>query len=323
MRHIFMRVFLFSAMILALTPAAPAEIVDQVVATVGQEAILQSDLMSEMAFFLRDLNTSGMTREQMDSAFRQRMNETLEQAVENRILLREALMAGGTVEDQAIEKRIEELKKLFDSNEAFLAELEKFGETMPELRERIRKQLLANYMMASKMQQFMKEAVVSESDVAQYYQDHQDEFVFPERVYIRQIFMAADDSNRDVVRARMAQIKKELDAGGDFAALAKAHSEGVGAEEGGVIGWVAKGDLKPELEEAALGLQDSAVSDIVQSAEGLHILKADERKDAGKAELDEVRKDIGPKLREQYAQERYKKWMSELRKRSRVQIFVE
>jgi parvulin-like peptidyl-prolyl isomerase len=304
--------------------AALAEVVDQVVATVDTEAILLSEIMSEIAPELPEIRANASNERAFGEAVEAKVRATLEQAIESRILLREAQLAGLFIEDERIEEEIERIKKLYPSNQEFLKELEEAGETISDLRVQLRKKALAGSMALRKRTGLEDGIVVSESEVAQYYEDNREEFERPERVRCRQVFLAAekDSPQRSAVRARMELIAEESASGADFAQLAATHSEAVGAEDGGIIGWVARGDLVKSLEDAAFSLNEGEAGGIVETDYGFHILKIEKKEGAGLASLAEVRKDIEPKLRSKAAEVLYKKWMTELRKRSRVQVFI-
>jgi len=117
-------------------------------------------------------------------------------------------------------------------------------------------------------------------------------------------------------------MRPSLDGDGKFAALAKEHSQGPNAAEGGLIGWVRRGDLVTELEQVLFALPVGATSDIVETQWGFHLLKVDEKKEAGQATYDEARAEIEPMLRKQHGDESYRDWMEKLRKRSRVREFL-
>ena len=303
---------------------AHAETVDQVVANVDTEVILLSDIMIELGPQVGELRRGAANEEEFNKALQDKIRSTLEQAIENKILLREAQLAGLAVDDDTVEKRLEEYKKLFDSNEAFLKELESAGETMSDLRTRIRKQMLARTMAVRKMREFEEGIVVSESEVSQYYEDHKNDFSHPERVRCYQIFIAApaDAAQRDVAKARLEQLRDDIDAGSEFGELAIQYSEAPGKEDGGIIGWVERGDLVKALEDTAFGLEPGQISGVVESESGFHLLTIDKKEAAGLATLDEVRKDIEPLIRSEAAGVHYKKWMDELKKRSRVRVFI-
>ncbi|MFA6240730.1 MAG: peptidylprolyl isomerase [Candidatus Hydrogenedentales bacterium] len=304
--------------------AQRATTVDQVVATVDKEAILLSDIMAEIGPQLNEVRRSATSDEEFDAALQKQIKATLEQAVENKVLLREAQNIGLKVEDDIVEKRLDEYKKLYPTNEEFMKELQATGETLSDLRTRLRKQMLARTMAVRKMKEFDGAVTVEETEVAQYYQDHLDEFKHPERVRAYQVFLPAgpEPEARAKVKAHLEELRSEIDAGSDFEELARQYSKAPGAEDGGVIGWVERGDLVHQLQDAVFALKPGQLGDIVETDGGFHLLMIDKREEAGTAPLAEVRKDIEPKLRAEAANVHYKKWIEDLKRRSSVQVFI-
>lgn len=301
-----------------------ADLVDKVIATVDKEAILMSDLLAEIGPQLRDLRQQAGSQEEFDRLLDEKMRATLDQAIENKILLREAQLAGLVIEDAAIDQRFEEYKRLYPSNEEFMKEIEQAGETVAALKERLRKQMMARTMAVRKTQELQDGIVISESEIAQYFQDNKDKFQNQERVRCSQIFIPAGNDlvERDKVRAQVELLKEEIGNGADFGELAIEHSKAPGAEDGGIVGWVQRGDLVAQLEQAAFSIEEGQVSNVIESDQGFHLIKVDKKEAAGEASLDDVRALIEPELRNAAAAEKFKKWMADLRKRSRVQLFL-
>lgn len=312
------------ALLLAAGASAYGEVVDAVVATVGTEVILHSELVEQIAPALNDLHQKAADSEQFNQQADILLRQALEDAVDNKILLREALLAGIDVDKALVEERIVEIKKRFATDEEFEKEMAKAGETINDLRERVKKQILATSLGMSKRHVFEREASVSEADIARYYGEHPDEFKHPERVSIRRVFLEAksDRQERTQVEARMAEIKKQADGGADFSTLAKTYSAGPEASSGGLVGWVARDGLVKELSDVAFALPEGGVSDVLSTQFGLVILKVEKKEPAGAISLDEARKQIEPQLRAKAADEKFKTWMTEQRKRSRVRIFM-
>lgn len=74
-------------------------------------------------------------------------------------------------------------------------------------------------------------------------------------------------------------VKKELDEGGDFAALAEEYSTDPGsAANGGSLDWFGAGAMVPEFEEAAYALEVDEISEPVQSQHGFHIIQVTEKR---------------------------------------------
>ncbi len=300
---------------LCYVPATQAEIIDEIVATVDREVILKSDVMGEIAVLLPSLPP-----DELESAFR----TALEQAVEQRILVREAQFLGVDVSDDDIEERLQIIIGQYPSYDEFLKALEGAGETMSDFRERMRKQIMAVTVSIGKRKLFAKEAIIAESDLVQFYQDHEEDFHKPERVLLRRIFLPVgegDTAGRTRIKARLMALKDELELGASFGDLADNHSEGP-EENGGLMGWMLRDDLVTELATVAFSLNEGEVSDVIETKFGFHIVKVDKHEQAGKATYEEVHTDIEPLLRDQYANERFDKWLAELKKRSRVRIYI-
>lgn len=300
------------------------EVVDQIVATVDSEIILYSDLLDEAAPLLSDLQAKATSQEAYASEKAEVIEEALDTAIERRILYREAQLAGIQVTDKDVEERLNKIIAGYDSQEQFRQALEEAGETMGDLRENLRKQIMAISFGMQKHKAFEEEVVISEAEMQQYYQDNSAEFSEAERVKLRRIFLGApsDPAERAKVKARLEALAEEARQGADFAALAKQHSEGPDAADSGLMGWVAKGDLVPELEAAAFSLPAGGISEVIETQWGFHLLRVDEKNESGVSTYESSRTQIEPALRAKYADERYEKWIAELRKRSRVRVFI-
>ncbi len=298
--------------------SARAEIVDGVAATIGTEVVLRSDVEIEMASMMQQ--SGGLSAEDYSKLFRQ----TLEQAIERELLYREAQLSGMQVPDKAIEERMDKFVKQYESRDAFMKMVEEAGQTMAEFRERLRKELMAITMSLNKHRELEKDAAITESEVAQYYEDHKEEFSRPERVQVRRIFLEAaqDSAERATVKARLEALHEELVLGADFGELAKKYSKGPEAANGGLVGWVAKGDLVQALDKAVFALEAGHLSEAVETEYGFTLLKVEAKEAAGMAAFDEARSDIEPKLRAAYAEAQFKKWMDELRKRGQVRLLL-
>jgi parvulin-like peptidyl-prolyl isomerase len=115
----------------------------------------------------------------------------------------------------------------------------------------------------------------------------------------------------DQALALINEIKQQLDAGGDFAALAAQYSEDTGSKaQGGELGWFGKGRMVAEFEDAAFKLQPGQVSDPVQTQFGYHLIKLEERDPA--RTIDEF-------TLQQKKYEAYQKWLSDLKTAAKIE----
>ena len=149
---------------------------------------------------------------------------------------------------------------------------------------------------------------VSDDEISAYYDGHPEAFVRDEEARARHILFRlpenASAEREERVRGLAQGVLDELRGGADFAAAAEEHSEDEGtAEAGGDLGFFPRGQMMPAFEEAAFSLPIGELSDLVRTALGLHVLRVEERVEAGLKPLEEARQEVIDALQEQKAQE--------------------
>lgn len=299
-------------------------LLDGVIATVDNEPILMSDLREEVAPFLADLKSQGASAQQIQQEMEQAFQKALDRYIERLLLYRKAINEGLQVDEKEIDERVNKIKKRYGSPEEFNKLLEESGETMSEFRDRIKQQLIALSYALKKRKEFEQEITISEPDIAKYYNERIEEFQNPQRTKVRRIFLPApkEANERAKVKERIMEIFDRLKQGEDFGSVAENESQGPEADRSGLIGWVSRGDLVPELEQQIEKLPVGEISAPIETEWGFHILKVEEREESGKLSYEQARIIIEPKLKEQYINERYQKWINEIKKTARIRIFM-
>ncbi len=157
----------------------------------------------------------------------------------------------------------------------------------------------------------------TEDQVLRWYQEHQQQFLRPEQRDTSHILLTVDEDQADChmeqVTARIAALHLRLvNHIDEFASLAKRHSECPSALEGGNLGWISRGLLFFPLEQALFDLPAGGISDIVTSEMGLHILLCRAIRLAApiprEQALEQVRKQLGERMRQQYQRQ----WLNAL-----------
>jgi peptidyl-prolyl cis-trans isomerase C len=152
---------------------------------------------------------------------------------------------------------------------------------------------------------------VTDAEVAAYYQAHPERFHLGETVTLRQILVATSNEARDV-RRRLAKDPRS------FEALARERSKGPEAEEGGLMGTFGRGQLPPELEEVAFSLRVGAVSEIVPTSLGHHVLRVEAKHPEREQTLPEATLEIRGLLARQKAEHNVREFVSGLMARAKV-----
>lgn len=151
------------------------------------------------------------------------------------------------------------------------------------------KYLLADYA------RLRAQIVPNDAELRQKYEASKEDFKTPQSAHVLHILVKVPQgAPADVdaaAKAKAEGIVKQLRAGGDFAALAKANSDDPSSStKGGDMGWVDMGQTVESFERAIFSVPLNQISDPIRSTEfGYHIVKVVERRDGGYRSFDEVK----------------------------------
>ncbi len=165
-----------------------------------------------------------------------------------------------------------------------------------------------------------KDVAVNDEELQNYYNDHKGSYSAPERIHARHILIpinaaatakaGSGNANQtaknadESAKAKAEDIMAQLQKGGNFEALAKEHSADTGsAENGGDLGWFARGQMVPEFEQAAFTLRKAnSITGPVKTAYGYHIIQLLEYKPAETRSFADVRSLVKEQLQRERAQ---------------------
>jgi peptidyl-prolyl cis-trans isomerase SurA len=257
-------------------PAA-AEVLDKIIAKVGREIILQSELIQR----LQQMEAAGLMTENVSQY------DVLNDMIESKLILQRAKKDKYETDQEQIrsmaEEQIRSVSAQFPSQEVFLNELKKAKLTVIELKE---------YYIEMITEQNLKEQIINkeirnkihitEAEVEEFYQEKKDEIPLkPEMIEIGMILRKIEPSQqtRKKVLLEINKIRQKLIEGEDFAELAKKNSECPSSAGGGNLGFFGRGSMVKPFEEAAFALIPGEISEVVETQFGYHIIKMDEKKD--------------------------------------------
>lgn len=144
---------------------------------------------------------------------------------------------------------------------------------------------------------FSSRVQVSEKEIEDFYNEHRESrFQQPTAVRVRHILFrvpaGADSKQKEAIRLKAEGVLREARAGEDFGQLARKYSEDPSAAQGGDVGWFAKGQITPALENVAFALKKGEMSNVLESPSGYHILKVEEKKEGKSKSLREATEEI-------------------------------
>jgi peptidyl-prolyl cis-trans isomerase D len=170
---------------------------------------------------------------------------------------------------------------------------------------------------------------ISDDELKAIYQKNIQDYAVPNRVRVEHIlFMTVGKTDAEVaeIRKKAEDVLKQIKKGANFEDLAKKYSEDPGGskEKGGDIGWIVQGQTVPAFEKVAFSLPKGAVSDLVKTEYGFHIIKVLDKETAHTKPFDEVKDSIKAPLvlqrADQQASDEAEKLSAAIRRSSKVSL---
>lgn len=177
------------------------------------------------------------------------------------------------VGDAELHARLDTLAARYASPEELTTELNAVGLNQASLAEAVLRDLRVEALLehvASKTE------LASDEDAERYYREHPQAFSRPETRTMRHILVTFNNSREQVkALALLDKVRRTLVDEDSFAKAALRYSHCPTAMQGGLLGTLKRGQLFPELEPSAFGMDVREVSDAIESPIGLHVLRCD------------------------------------------------
>ena len=188
-----------------------------------------------------------------------------------------------------------------DPDQLFGDALKQFGFTEGSFREEVKTGLTVQKVQ----QEVAGGEDPTEKEVRAYYDENKEtQFTQPEQRCIRHILFNKDQ--KDLAN----DVKGEIEDGGDFAALAKEHSQDPSnKDKGGDLGCVPKGQFVPEFDDAAFGAKKGELLGPVETEFGYHLIEVTDIKPAGETPFEEVSPQIEEQIKSEQQASEFQAWV--------------
>ncbi len=278
------RVIIFFSYVLSILTLpsypSPVQLIDGIVAVVGDEIILYSELQAQLQL----LAMQGKVNLGDSLEVKRLRGKVLEEMVNDKLLLveakKETLQVTPREVNKALEEQLKRVKGQFSSTSEFQRELEREGLTLEGLKRRYRSQVRSELLKQKLMDKLVSQVKISDGEVREFYRNYQDSLPLQEKaVKISHILLTVEPSSKTeaMVLERAKMVLQKLREGGDFARLAREYSDDPSSSSGGELGWFSRGDMVPEFDRAAFSLKVGEISDLVKTKFGYHIIQVEEK----------------------------------------------
>lgn len=249
----------------------------------------------------KELQGSAAEREELQRSF-------LAQIIDRELALAAAEKLGVVVSPAEVDAALAEHLRDYPAGE-FEANLQEGQLTLDDWKRELWERLVVEKLVKKAVGDKEK---VSDAAVAAYYRANRDEFDRPAQVRARQIVVASE--------ADGAKILALLQAKTPFAQVAKEYSLSPDAEEGGDLGFFARGEMPAEFDAVVFNLPIGRLSPLIKSEYGYHIFLVEERRDAGRLSLAQAHEEIRARLQSELEERLYSQWLDGLRAKAKIEV---
>ncbi|MCU0371581.1 MAG: peptidylprolyl isomerase [Bacteroidales bacterium] len=251
-------------------------VVDRIIAVVGKNMILESDVEAQY----QQLKMQGI----MDGTAEEVKCMILQKMLRDNLLLNQAELDSIVISDTEVERSLDQRLRYFISQFGTQEKLEEYyGKSIVEIKEEFR-DMVRDFMLVEQVEtDITKNVTVTPSDVKAYYKSIPVDSIplISAKVEMLQIIKSPPVSmeQKVLIKEKLRDLRRRVVNGENFATLAILYSEDPGsAAKGGEIGFFGRGELYPEYEAAAFKLSEGEISEIVETKAGYHIIQLIERK---------------------------------------------
>ena len=314
-----------AATLVAFLATAPllgsSEIIEQVLVKVNGDIITKSDLETRQINALRQQTKSEVDLQalqndaQLKKALAEITPQILVDTIDDLLLMQLGREKGLKLSDDMFNRWLGNLRKeqnLLD-DQKFNAALKQEGMTIADLRRNVERQFLINEVQR---QEVGSKLQITEAEARQYYQFHQQEFVEPASVTLREILIeapAGQDAASDATAEKAAAARARLSGGEDFAKVATELSAAPSKANGGLIGPIVVAELSPSLQQMLEKMKPGDITQPIKVSRGYQIIKLETFKPSAVQSFENVRDVVAERVYNERQRTEVQKFLNRVR----------
>jgi len=301
-----------------------------IIARIGSDVILASEVLGQVNEVMTR-NADRIPDDQEEEVRRMLMQQRLESLLDTKLLYADARRKIPAEGFPQVQERVaaefdegdkNELSKMLkraglQTRVQLDAKLRSMGSSLEREKQAFIERKIATAWLH---QQLKLDDEITHHEMLEYYRNHQADFEFPDQVRWKQLLVRFERyPSREAAHRKLAELGNRLLDGEPFAEVAKAHSDGPTAADGGEYDWTNRESVVSKtLWRALFELPIGRLSPILEDHLGLHIVRVDERRLAGRVSFAEAQSDIRDKIRAERFKRESGKYLARLRERTPV-----
>jgi len=311
LKNILKSIFVVSIFVLAGPLYAKDVPSDAIIAIVNDDVITLKDLRQYIASIASQLRVENKSPDEIQQIMGEYEQKGLDKLIEDKLVLAAANDKGIDVRDELIDKRLQEIKGRYPSEDDFIKALNNEGMTVGDLRQKLLDQMKVKFEVDIEVHD---KIFVKPEDVTAYYNDHLSDFNHNPSVNLQSVFVSFDKYSKQVARTRADEARSRLLAGEDFDKVSQEYSNASS------VGEIEKGQMVDSIEKVVFNLKLGDISEPVEVENGIYVFKVIGTSPAKQQTLAEVKDHIYGKLLDDQFQAKFKEWVAKLREKAYVEI---
>ena len=302
--------------------AIGAEVVDRIVAVVNYDLISLEDLKIQTRPYLEKIYATGYPPDKERQMIFKVREDVLNQMIDQKLTDQEIARYKITTSEKEVDNAIERIKQVNSmTDEAFRQALAKEGVTFEEYRKKTKEHILRSNLINREIK---SKVVITKEDVKTYYDAHPELYGMDDKYHLANVLIKfASDSeppNPMQIYLKMQDILQELKAGKSIDEVMQMFSSSTIKVQGGELGTFSPSSLDPKIREALKDLKPGQYSGIVETDYGPQIFRLLDKVRSASKSLEEATAQIENKLFKELVDQKFSKWLEELRSRSYIKI---
>jgi peptidyl-prolyl cis-trans isomerase SurA len=301
--------------------AQEQRLVEEVVVRVNNEIVTRSQYLEVIQQTEEDArqNRSPEDAERLLKDVRPRL---LDLMIDNILLVQKGQDLGIDVEANINRQLTEAARAQNMSITQFEESMRRSGVDPADARARLRERLMRDAVMNQEVYGVIYRAL-TEREKREYYDKHPDKYILAGELKLSELFLSVEGRSFSEIESKARELVSQARAGSSFIDLVKKHGDANRASyaNGGSIGTFASpDDLAAPLSTAIATLRTGDLTDPIRVADGVIVLRVDERRDAAPKKFEEVQGDVALAVTYERSQEAERKYIQKLRDEAYIKI---
>jgi parvulin-like peptidyl-prolyl isomerase len=306
----------------APTPAKALTTVEQIIAKVNGDIITRSEYETELKSAEARMRGANVPPNQLQAAIDEQKKHTLRDLIDQQLLIQKGKELDVNVDAEVTKHlaRIQSENKIADPDKFQAWIREATGMSYEDFRSDIRDRMLTQRVVGSEVSGKIN---IPRADVEEYYNEHKQEFVRKERIFLREILVnnaTKDEAGWAAAEKKAKDLVARARKGERFPEMARDNSDAQTAAEGGTIPPMERGQLRADIEKVVWDQAKGFISEPIKLENSYLVVRVDEQHRDGQAALEEVENEIRERLYQPIFEPRIREYLTDLRRNAFLEI---